>query len=259
MNEFDFGLSDIVQSESGGRSLGRGVAGFLAVTFFVLSAITTFGFFANYAAAVGAFAGPDAAPLVAGVVGVLLLDAGALGWSYVRSHAATSAGQMTVALVAATADLLMSLATSSLYVILSTTLETGIRDAAGVLTSFGQTVNYSGVAVITASLIVNFASVFLWQHLGADTRHAAQQTELRAVVAEGRYRVDNARAKMTVARTIEAIKEQLPAEADALAGRQRAAYLEATMRRAGAHPHPDVVPSANGVNGASADASFLAR
>lgn len=231
MNEFDFGLSDIVQSEGGERSLARGVAGFLAVTFFVLSALTTYLFFSQYAAAVGAFAGAGASSIVAGVIGVLLLDAGALGWSYVRSRAATSSGQMSIALVVAVADLLMSLATSALYIVLSTTFETGVRDAAGALTDFGRLVNYAGVAVVTLSLVINFASVFLWQHAGADTRRATQEAQLRAIVAAGRFRVDNARAQMTVARTIEAIGQQLPAEAEALAGRQRAAYLDATMRR----------------------------
>lgn len=250
MNDFNFGLDDIVASEDSGRSLARGVAAFLAVTFFLLSAITTWGFFSSYASAIGNFAGPGAAPLVAGLIGVLLLDAGALGWSYVRSRAATSSGQMSVALVAAVADLLMSLATSALYIVLSTSFETGLRDTAGALTQFGQLINYGGVAVVTLALMVNFASVFVWQHVGADTRKATQDAQLRSIVNAGRFRIDDARAKITVARTIEAIGQQLPAEAEALAGRQRAAYLDSTMRRGLVEPSQLVEPLA-GVNGAN--------
>lgn len=247
MDQFDFGLSDIVQSESGERSLARGVTAFLAVTFFTLSALTTYLFFSEYAAAVGMFAGPGAAPIMAGVIGVLLLDAGALGWSYIRSRAATSSGQMSIALVAAVADLIMSLATSALFILLSTSLETGLRDNGGALTEFGQLVNYGGVAVVTLALVINFACVFLWQHAGAETRRTTQDAQLRAIVAAGRFRIDNARAQMTVARTIEAIGQQLPAEADALAGRQRAVYLDATMRR-GLEPAQPAEP-AHSVNG----------
>lgn len=229
--DFDFGLSDIVQAEDSGRTMARGGVGFLVVIFFALSSLTTFLFFSTYAEAVGGWAGPGAAPLVAGAVGVLCLDAAALIWSYVRSRAATSGAQMSIALVASVGDLLMALLTSSLYILLSTSFETGIRNAAGALTEFGVWVNWIGVAVITLSLVGNFASVFAWQIAGADTRKAAQNTQLRAIVSAGQFRVDNARAMMTVGRTIEAIEANLPAEADSMAARQSSQYVASTMRR----------------------------
>jgi hypothetical protein len=231
MSQFNFGLDDIVESEDAGRSMARGISGALLVAFFALSSLTSYLFFSEYASAVGSFAGPAAAPLVAGVIGVICLDAGALAWSYVRSRAATSSGQMSTALVAALADLLMSLLASGLFIVLSTTLETGVRSAAGALTEFGVWLNYIGVFVVTFALIINFSAVFAWQHLGADTRKATQDAQLRSIVAAGRFKVDNARALISVNRTIEAIGQQLPAEAEALAARQRAAYLDATMRR----------------------------
>ena len=72
--DFDFGLGDILQENDSGHTLARGGAGFLAVLFLLLSSITTFGFFSTYAADIGAWAGPTAAPLVSGVIGVLALD-----------------------------------------------------------------------------------------------------------------------------------------------------------------------------------------
>jgi hypothetical protein len=148
-SNFDFGLGDILQENDSGHTLARGGAAFLAVLFLVLSSITTFGFFSTYAAGIGDWAGPTAAPLVSGAIGVLCLDVAALLWGYVRSRAATSAAQMAIALVISVADLLLALASSALFIILSTSLETGVRDAAGQLTSFGETVNWFGVGVIT--------------------------------------------------------------------------------------------------------------
>jgi len=236
--DFDFGLGDILQENDSGHTLARGGAGFLAVLFLVLSSITTFGFFSTYAAGIGDWAGPTAAPLVSGAIGVLCLDVAALLWGYVRSRAATSAAQMAIALVISIADLLLALASSALFIILSTSLETGIRDAAGQLTSFGATVNWFGVAVITAALVGNFASIFAWTQTGADTKKAQQTTELRAVVTAGQHTIDKERTGQIVTRTIGDIRRQLPAAVDGMAARKSAEYVDAKLRRGHALPAP---------------------
>jgi hypothetical protein len=231
-SNFDFGLGDILQENDSGHTLARGGAAFLAVLFLVLSSITTFGFFSTYAAGIGDWAGPTAAPLVSGAIGVLCLDVAALLWGYVRSRAATSAAQMAIALVISVADLLLALASSALFIILSTSLETGVRDAAGQLTSFGETVNWFGVGVITAALVGNFASVFAWTQMGADTKKAQQSTELRAVVTAGQHTIDKERTGQIVQRTIGDIRRQLPAAVDGMAARKSAEYVDARMRGA---------------------------
>ena len=220
--DFDFGLGDILQENDSGHTLARGGAGFLAVLFLLLSSITTFGFFSTYAADIGAWAGPTAAPLVSGVIGVLALDVASLIWSYVRSRAATSAAQMAVARVISVVDLLLALASSALFIILSTSFETGVRDASGALTQFGATVNWFGVIVITAALVGNFASVFAWALSGADTKAAQQKTELRATVTAGQHTIDKERTGQIVNRTIADIRRQLPAAVAGLAARTSA-------------------------------------
>ena len=85
--------------------------------------------------------------------------------------------------------------------------------------------------MLPLALVGNFAAVFAWQIAGADTRRAAQNTQLRAIVAAGQFQVDRTRALMTVNRTVEAIKAQLPAEADSMAARQSSQYVASTMRR----------------------------
>ena len=218
--------------------MARGGAAFLAVLFLVLSSITTFGFFSTYAADIGAWAGPTAAPLVSGAIGVLGLDVASLIWGYVRSRAATSAAQMAIALVISIADLLLALASSALFIILSTSLETGVRDAAGQLTDFGATVNWFGVGVITAALVGNFASIFAWTQTGADTKKAQQSTELRAVVTAGQHTIDKERTGQIVQRTIGDIRRQLPAAVDGMAARKSSGYVDAKMRGGRALPTP---------------------
>ena len=240
--DFDFGLGDILQENDSGHTLARGGVGFLVILFLALSSLATFLFFSTYATGIGDWAGPAAAPLVSGLVGVLCLDVACLIWGYVRSRAATSAAQMAIALVISIVDLMLGLSSSALYIILATSLETGIRDAAGALTEFGALVNWVGVGVITLALVGNFASVFAWLMMGADTKAAEHKTELRATVAAGKHKIDKARTGQVVTRTIADIQRQLPAAVDGQAARNSTQYVASTLERGAG--------SANGHGGA---------
>ena len=247
--DFDFGLGDILQENDSGHTLARGGVGFLVILFLLLSGLATFLFFSTYATGIGDWAGPAAAPLVSGVVGVLCLDVACLLWGYVRSRAATSSAQMAIALVISVLDLLLGLSSSALYIILATSLETGVRDAAGVLTEFGALVNWVGVGVITLALVGNFASVFGWLMTGADTKEAQQKTELRATVKAGQHRIDRTRTGQIVTRTISDIQRQLPAAVDGMAARKSAEYVEATLTRGQGDKSAASSGSANGHGG----------
>ena len=152
-------------------------------------------------------------------------------WGYVRTKAATSSAQMAIALVISVVDLLLGLLASGLYIILSTAFETGVRDASGGLTRFGALVNYVGIGVITLALVGNFASVFAWLLMGADAKAAQLMTELKAIVAAGRHRVNKARAVRVVNRTVAEIERQLPAAADHVAAQKSAEYVAAKLER----------------------------
>ena len=115
--DFDFGLGDILQENDSAHTLARGGVAFLVILFLLLSGLATFLFFSTYATDIGKWAGPSAAPLVSGIVGVLCLDVACLIWGYVRSRAATSAAQMAIALVISVIDLLLGLLSSALYII----------------------------------------------------------------------------------------------------------------------------------------------
>lgn len=225
-----FGVDDIMEENASASTMARGGASFLVILFLTLSSITTYMFFSTYAADIGAFAGPTAAPIVSGIIGVLCLDVACVVWSYVRSRAATSSAQMAIALVISMVDLLLALISSALFILLSTSLETGVRDAAGQLTGFGQTVNWIGVTVITAALVGNFASVFAWLHKGADTTAAESRTELRATVAAGQTQIDKERVGRVVRETTAKIRQRLPGEVESLSNARADDYVADKVR-----------------------------
>lgn len=243
--KFNFGLDDLVEEESGGRTGARWLAGALGVIFFLLSSLTTYLFFSTYAPALGAWAGPNA-PYVAGAIGVICSDFAALAWGYVRAKAATTGAQMTIALTISALDLVLGLLTSALYIVLSTTLASGVRAADGSLTEFGFALNLAGVIVITLALVANFASIYVYQNSSADVRSASASTELAAVIHAGQVKADRARALAVVQRTLAEIMAELPSAADDAAQQNRQGYFAHAMRRgrtkASAYSDHDTVP-----------------
>ncbi len=240
-HDFDFGLSDLAEQTE--RSIAaRWVAVAVGVIFWLLSAVTTAAFFARFAPSGGALAGPDLAPAAAGVMGVALLDVGALAWAYLRARGATSGAQMTIALAAAVLDLLLSLATSGLYVALTSSFDVQLPVAS---------LHAAGATVAVLALAANFGALFIWQVTSAGAVAAAGRTALAAQVAAGRQAVDAARARLVINQTMRAIAAQLP-DLAAQAGRAEAGhYLSHTLparplpdQTAEPEPEPEPVPAA---------------
>lgn len=256
-SKFNFGLDDLVADETGGRTGARWLAVALGVIFFVLSSITTYLFFSTYAPALGHFAGEQNAPIMAGVMGIICLDFAALAWGYVRAKAATTGAQMTIALAISALDLVLGLATSALYVVLSTTLASGVRAADGTLTDFGFILNLAGVLVITLALVANFGAIYIYQNTSADVRSATASTTLAAVVHAGQVKADTARATMIVQRTLAAIMDELPSAADEAAATNRAGYMSQTIRRRAISDEPAKLAAS--ANGAASDANPTKR
>jgi hypothetical protein len=230
--DFDFGLSDLLDQGDGGRTVGGWIAAALAVVFFLLSGMTTAAFFFRFAPGLGFLFGPTVGPYVAAAVGVVCLDLAALAWGYVRARGCSSRQQQTLAAVVGAVDLVGALLVSGLYVLLAgSTLDAGIVDpATGVLTDFGQGLHLLGTVVITLALVLNFAAVWVFSALSADTRTAAHATELAAVVRDAQHMVAKQRARQVLARSIHDINQALPAAAATVASDNTRRYLTHTMR-----------------------------
>lgn len=225
MHDFDFGIDGALDGATGRSAMARGASGFLVIVFLLLSGLTTFMFYETYVSSLGAWAGP-AAGIVAGLVGLLCMDIGALLWAYVRSNASTSGAQMAIALTAAIVDLILALMASALYVILSTTLASGIYTSAGALTDFGETVNLAGIAAVVLSLTVNFGAVFAWQVTSAATRQAQDATELASMQAAARAQLARMHTSAAIRETAQAIAGELPAMSRTIATSNRSRYVE---------------------------------
>lgn len=223
---FDFGnLDELVESDSK-RTAARWIAMGLGAVFFGLSAMTTGLFFMTYAPGLGDMFGPAAGPWVAAAIGVICLDLAALLWSYVRSHGCDSHKQMILAGGVGAVDLAMSLITSALYVLLgSSRLNAGVLDAAGGLTSFGQALHLAGVLIITLSLVLNFASVWLFGVLSSGTRAASQRSELAATQREAEHAIAVMHTREAVRRSIGRIAAEVPAVAQSQAEENLTRYV----------------------------------
>jgi len=84
----NFGLDDYLTEDAGGkRNIVRGATWLFCGAVLIFSAITTYMFFSTYAGAVGAFVQDEyLAPIVAGIIGVILLDVGTLMWALARAY-----------------------------------------------------------------------------------------------------------------------------------------------------------------------------
>lgn len=247
MYDFDFGVSDLLDEDSGKRTAARWAAGGLGLVFLVLSALTTAAFFFQYAPGLGFLFGPDLAPYVAAAVGVLTLDLACLVWAFVRANGCSSQGQQTLALAVGVFDLVGALSVSGLYVLLSGgRLDAGVYDVAGQLTDFGQGLHLFGTLVITAALVINFGSVWAFSVLSAETRKATQQTALAAAVSEGKYRVAHMHTKQAVQKSIQTIGDRMPYVTDEVAAANAARYVVMGKQPQAVLSGEDVQNSSNG-------------
>lgn len=222
---FDFNLEE----DAGGSWGPRAAWLTLKIILLSLSALTTAAFFATYAAGIFANLVGDLSPILAALAGVVVFDAAAVIWSYLRSHHATTAEQMSIASAAGAGALIGSLLTTVIYLALSSGFDVGIYDPAGELSTLGQILHYGGLALVVVGVAGGFLATYLYQNSGANVRQASQRRELATAAASGRFAADKQRVKLTTARTLQSIAAQLPDLAEKQGARVAADYLAHTM------------------------------
>lgn len=256
MKDFDFGLDELLDEGGGRRTAAKWAGAGLGLIFFLLSSLTTAAFFYRFAPGLGFLFGPIIGPYVAGAVGVIALDLASLVWGFVRAYGCNSEGQQTLALAVGAFDLVGALLVSGLYILLAGGgLDAGVYDGAGQLTDFGHSLHLFGTIVTTAALVVNFAAVWAFSALSADTKAAARQTALAATVTEGKYRVADAHARQTVRKSLVTIKDRMEDVTDEAAAANAARYSVMGRRpKAGLlEEGQDSQPSSNGHKGNPTD------
>lgn len=249
MKDFDFGLDGLLDEGGGKKTAAKWAGAGLGLVFFLLSSLTTGAFFYRFAPGLGFLFGATIGPYVAAAVGVIALDLASLIWSFVRANGCNSEGQQTLALGVGVFDLVGALSVSGLYVLLAGGgLDAGVYDAAGGLTDFGRGLHLFGTAITTAALVVNFAAVWAFSALSAETKAAARQTALSATVTEGKYRVADAHARQTVQKSLTTIKDSMADVTDEAAAANAARYMVMGRRPRAAllEEGKDGQPSSNG-------------
>lgn len=239
-NDFDFGMDDLEFSQPGSIA-GKIVLYAMLGVFALASMITTFSFFFTYAPGLGSVVHPTMAGYVAGAMGVILFDLGGLGWTVLRSRNSDTTHQFVIATGAALLTIGLSLLTSALQVLLSTSLDVGLYDAAGQLTAFGQSIQIGGVIVMTLGFVVNFGAIAAYVNLSSGTTAAVQRSLLKGMANAGKFAIDEQRTRLVIGRTMKGVMAQLPSVANSAAAANTDEYLQRSFNRVGGSAPLDVI------------------
>ena len=204
-------------------TFGKFILGAMLVAFSLASMITTFSFFVTYAPGLGEVLHAEYGPYIAGALGVMLFDLAGLGWTVLRARNSETSPQFVIATLAAVVTIGLALLTSALQVLLSSAFDVGLYDAGGGLSQFGQAMQITGVVVMTAGFVLNFAAIAAYVNTSKGVAKAVQDTQLRAYMTQGQFVADKARAELVMGQTLENILHQLPQYA-AQAGRSNSAH-----------------------------------
>lgn len=243
MKDQTFGLSDFQPATP--RRTAAGAAAFLGIALiWLISAATTGAFFGTFAPSAGALVGPTYQAPAAAIMGILLLDVMALLWPIMAARAASSVPQITTAITAAIADIVLSIGCSATYIALTSRFE--------IAADLRQRLDTAGALIVVAAVAVNFLAAFVWTVTSADMRAALAATQIASMAADGRTAADRARAQRVITETLSQIDDALPAAAASAGIGNRDRYLAAAGLPKAAAPLPADEDNAMHLNGHAA-------
>ena len=179
----------------------------IAVT---ISALASFQFFATYSGALLAGIVPDAfLAVAAGLIGVIMLEGGALYWQRSLQHDADSGQQVQIARAGYLVSVIASVTITMLYFLLTSTL------IAPYLAEVQAVID--GFAAIVLIGIVGFQFTASMQYRGAATNsvEARQKVEIGALANSARFTVERETTRADLAEALANIEKQLPAASKA--------------------------------------------
>ncbi len=147
----------------------------------LLSMLTSFLFFSQFVGSLGSFlSNPTYQALASGLIGVILLDAGALAWLK-TSHrdGEQTPEQITLARLTATILLALSVGSSLAYLMLTTSF---VKDAR--LLGY---VDVAGLVIAAGALGLNFTSAFLYAAWSPNARRKHMTAVTGAMLTEEVY------------------------------------------------------------------------
>lgn len=198
---YDFNTPLDNQKPATAKAVGLIFGGLLVA----LSALTSAAFFYRYAGDSFAFLVGDLSPWLAAAVGVLCFEIASLVWAWLRANDADTGGQLAVSNLAAWLTMAGGLAVTVIYFALTADLIAARLDATA-----ETVVSLVGGLLIIAGIAGNFAAGHVYRINAATHAAASQHAELRAMQTGAAHAANREATYATLARTLEAIRQQLP-------------------------------------------------
>jgi hypothetical protein len=232
-NDNFFSEFDDVMEESESSLLASAFWAVIRIGVFVLSAVTTFAFFAIYVGNAFEFlVGSELSPYISGMAGVFVLDFAALAWSQIRAKHAKTNGQMSVSRFTGLGDLIASVTVTALFLALHAGFDVGIYLSDGVtLSSLGQVMHYLGMFIIIAAVSGNFVAGYMYANASPEVLLAVQTAKITAGRRAAAFAAERARIQLTTQHEMEEIKRQLPALAKSDGRESGREYLGRTTKQ----------------------------
>jgi hypothetical protein len=185
-----------------------------------LSALTSAAFFYRFAADAFAFLVGDLSAWLAALVGVLCFEVASLVWAWLRAHDSDTPAQLAVSNIAAWLTMGGGLAVTVVYFALATPLISARLDATAELVF-----SLIGGLLIIAGIAGNFAAGHIYRINAATHSSASQAAELRAMQTSAAHTANRESTYAELARTLEAIRQQLPETTTAQGAQNARQYI----------------------------------
>lgn len=210
--QFDFDQEYEDVSSGRGKTLAKVFAFGVSALLFSFSALSTFGFFLNYAGGVFSFISPVLGPYIAGFLGAVAFEGMSFFWRYFKAHHADTAEQMEIAGHGATAALAGGVLITVVYLALDTPLlQSVIDDQARFY------INILGAILIILGVSGNFALWHFYSAAGAEYIKAAKFAELTAKATANTHSLMSAYQRQVMKDTRRNITEAIPDMSEAQA------------------------------------------
>lgn len=206
--------------ENGDRSpMAGSVAAVIGALLLLFSAITSFAFFATYAAGVFNFISPAMAPWLAGLVGVISFEGMSLIWRYLHANHADTERSMRLAQAGSILALGGGLLVTVIYFALQTDLLRANMDAQTI-----TSLSLIGGLLIIIGVSANFGLYHFYAESLSHHQANLERNRIAAMRTQASFNTRAATTQATLRQTMDNISRQLPEASARQAGHEAAIW-----------------------------------
>lgn len=203
-----FGLDDLYASDGEAGGHMKSAVGFLIR---LLLAITTFGFFYQYAGNLFTWvAGAEYSPYLSAAVGAFAIDFMAYYWDSLRRNGSTTEAQMTAAKLMTIVNLGLSVLVTVVFFILGTTF-IATTNIDGTMNTVGLVVNLLGLLIGIVALAGNGIAWAYFEAQDISAKEAIAHTQAVIAQFKGITKINQKRTQLQITATMAGIDEGIGA------------------------------------------------